>query len=118
MAVSVDKWMEEILARAHKGNLGMVLVHRGVVRATSREGRPVRGMHLHYDPQKLEEVVEDLKSREGIEAIRVWINQGPLKVGDDIMVVLVAGRFRRDVLPVMEELLSRIKREVVKEEEF
>jgi len=33
------------------------------------------------------------------------------------MLLLVAGRFRADVLPVFEELLSVIKSEIVTEEE-
>jgi molybdopterin synthase catalytic subunit len=49
--------------------------------------------------------------------VKVWINSGNLKVGDKIMFVLVAGRFRTDVLPVFEELLSLIKNEIVTEEE-
>jgi molybdopterin synthase catalytic subunit len=38
-------------------------------------------------------------------------------VGDDIMNVCVAGRFRTDVLPVFQELLTTIKTEIVREEE-
>jgi hypothetical protein len=38
-------------------------------------------------------------------------------VGDDIMYVLVAGRFRTDVLPTLQELLGIIKKDVVKEQE-
>ena len=36
--------------------------------------------------------------------IKAWTNEGPLKVGDDIMYVLVAGRLRTNVLPTFEEL--------------
>jgi hypothetical protein len=36
--------------------------------------------------------------------IKAWINEGPLKVGDDIMYVLVAGRLKTNVLPTFEEL--------------
>ena len=50
--------------------------------------------------------------------IKACINEGPLKVGDDIMYVLVAGRLRTNVLPTFEELVSKIKREVVSEKEF
>ena len=118
MAVSIDRWMKEVMAQVDPAQLGMILVHRGVVRATSKEGEPVEGMNLHYDPSKLEAVVKELQAQEGIGAIKVWINQGRLRVGEDIMVVLVAGRYRKEVLPVLQELLSRIKREVVREEEF
>lgn len=49
--------------------------------------------------------------------MRVWLNEGELNVGDDIMKVLVAGRFRSDVLPVLQDLLTFLKTEVVKEKE-
>jgi molybdopterin synthase catalytic subunit len=50
--------------------------------------------------------------------VRAWINQGTLKLGDDIMYVCVAGRFRKDVLPVFQELITLIKTEIVHEEEM
>jgi len=61
--------------------------------------------------------LKEFSKREGIFQIKVWINEGELKVGDDIMLVLVAGRYRRDVLPTFEELIDKIKKEIVKEEE-
>ena len=57
------------------------------------------------------------KQRAGVVEVKVWINSGNLKVGDNIMLLLVAGRFKTDVLPVFEELLSLIKNEIVTESE-
>ncbi len=113
----VEKWMEEIKRSVDPGELGMMLVHNGVVRATSKEGKPVKGMRLSYERELLAAAVSEAKKREGIVDVRVWINEGDLKVGDDIMYVLVAGRFRTDVLPILQELLTRVKGEVVREEE-
>jgi molybdopterin synthase catalytic subunit len=113
----INKWMKEIKAVCDPEELGMILVHNGIVRGTSKEGKPVRGMRLSYDGQILSACVEEMQVREGIAAIRVWINQGELAVGDDIMFLLVAGRFRTDVMPVLQELLARVKNEVVREEE-
>ena len=53
----------------------------------------------------------------GVVEVRAWINSGDLKVGDNIMFLLVAGRFKTDVVPVFEELLSLIKNESVIEKE-
>jgi molybdopterin synthase catalytic subunit len=61
--------------------------------------------------------VNEFKRRDGIEDIGVWINQGELNVGADIIYILVAGRFRTDVLTVLQELLSVIKKEIVREKE-
>lgn len=113
----IDEWLKEVKESTVPEMLGMILVHNGIVRATSKKGTPVRRMKLSYDQEKLDRLKSALLEKEGIEAIRVWINRGDLQVGDDIMLVLVAGRYRTDVLPVFQELLSTIKGEIVSEEE-
>ena len=113
----IDAWMKEIKGRGDFNDLGMILVHNGMVRATSKDGTPVKGMHLSYDKQKLIRLLDELRKRDGIVEMKVWINEGDLRVGDDIMYALVAGRFRTVVIPVLEELVSRIKKEIVAEKE-
>ncbi|ADY73462.1 molybdopterin biosynthesis MoaE protein [Desulfurobacterium thermolithotrophum DSM 11699] len=118
MRSSVDKLLEEIKKNSNPENLGMVLVHNGIVREISRTGKKIKEMELSFDEEKLKKVVSEFEKKKGIEAIKVWINKGRLKIGDDIMVVIVAGKFRKDVVPVFEELLSKIKEEVVVEKEI
>jgi molybdopterin synthase catalytic subunit len=113
----IDEWIREIKAGCDPEELGMMLAHNGVVRATSKQGKPVKGMKLSYDAKMLEAAVRKMEAREGIVAVKAWLNQGQLKIGDDIMFLLVAGRFRTDVLPVLQELLTIIKTEIVREEE-
>jgi molybdopterin synthase catalytic subunit len=114
----IEEWLAEVKKKADPEGLGMVLVHNGVVRGTSKQGKPVGGMNLSYDEEKLRRLVSEQKRKDGIVDIKVWINRGKLKVGDDIMLVLVAGRFRTDVVPVFESLLSSIKGEIVNEREL
>jgi molybdopterin synthase catalytic subunit len=113
----VEGWIREIKSHADFRDLGMFLVHHGVVRSTAKDGRPVKGMQLSYDKKKLSDLVDELSGRDGVSAIKVWINEGMLGVGDEIMYALVAGRFRTHVFPVLEELVSRIKKEIVSEAE-
>jgi molybdopterin synthase catalytic subunit len=113
----IKQWITEVKKKAPPEGLGMILIHNGLVRATSKEGRPVIGMRLSYDAEKLKMAITAHRDKEGIVDIRVWINQGDLQVGDDIMMALVAGRFRTDVLPVFESLIATIKKEVVRKEE-
>jgi molybdopterin synthase catalytic subunit len=114
----IDRWIEEVKQRTNPEELGMILVHNGIVRGTSKSGKPVRGMKLLYDQKRLDSVIPNFEQRPGVIEIKVWINSGNLKVGDNIMLLLVAGRFRTDVLPVFEEFLSVIKNEIVAEEEI
>ena len=114
----IDEWVKEIKENCDSESLGMILVHNGIVRGTAKDGKLVKGMKLSYDKDALESCVARLKNREGIAAIRVWINSDILSIGDDIMYLLVAGRFRTDVLPVLEDLLSTVKNEIMHEEEL
>jgi len=114
----INEWVKEIKENCDPESLGMILVHNGIVRGTAKDGKPVKGMKLPYDENALESCVARLKNRDGIVAIRTWINSGVLRIGDDIMYLLVAGRFSTDVLPVLKELLSTVKNEIVHEEEM
>ena len=114
----IEEWIAEVKRGSDFRELGMILIHNGVVRATSKEGGIVSGMYLTYDKQRLNDLVDEFGKKEGILTVRAWINEGHLKVGDDIMYVLVAGRLRKYVLPALEGLVSRIKQEVVSEKEF
>ena len=114
----IEAWIKEIKKNCNPDMLGMILVHNGIVRATAKDGKSVSAMHLSYDKGMLKDVVATYKAKEGIADIRVWINEGDLQVGDDIMNVCVAGRFRTDVLPGFQELLTIIKKEIVREDEM
>ncbi len=74
-------------------------------------------MELSFQEKKLKSVISIFKQRKGIAKVRVWINAGNLKVGNNIMLLLVAGKFKTDLLPVLEELLASVKKEIVTEEE-
>ncbi len=114
----LDTWLKEVKETADPASLGMILVHNGIVRARSKTGEHTQGMRLSYDKQKLEAAVNRLRTRPGIVDIKVWINSGDLKVGDDIMLAMVAGRFRTDILPVFVELINAIKNDIVHEDEI
>jgi molybdopterin synthase catalytic subunit len=113
----IGAWIDEIKRGADPEGLGMILVHNGIVRGTTKKGEPVKRMRLSYDKEGLEELLAEQRKKEGIVDIRAWINSGDVEIGDDIMLLLVAGRFRTDVLPVFESVLSTIKNEIVHEEE-
>jgi molybdopterin synthase catalytic subunit len=114
----IDQWVAEVKRSSDPQELGMILLHNGIVRATSNKGKGVKGMHLSYDKEKLNILLTEFRKKDGIVAIKVWINEGTLKIGDDIMYILVAGRLRTDILPTFKELVSKIKREVVSEKEL
>lgn len=111
----IDAWLNEIKSGPDAGRIGMYLIHNGVVRGHARDGSPVSGMDLSYDPERLQETVGRIAAQPGVIAVKAWVNEGSLSVGDDIMYVLVAGDIRENVFPRLQELVRLIKTEVVKE---
>jgi molybdopterin synthase catalytic subunit len=97
--------------------VGMILCHNGVVRGTSRDGRPVSGLTVTVDREALDSILAEQKQRPGIVDILVEIREGSLKVGDDVMFIVVAGDLRDHVIPVLEDTLNAIKKRVTRKTE-
>lgn len=116
-APSLDAWLAEAKQQAEAAGIGMYLCHNGVVRSFSRDGRPVVGMELSVDRVRLEEILSTARLMEGVSIIRVWINEGHLEVGDDIMYVLIGGDIRPNVIEALTAVVGMIKSEVVTEVE-
>ena len=122
---SMDKWMKEAKAHESASKIGMYLTHNGIVRQTAkaavREGAentaPVCGMFFSYDQEKLDAAISETYQMEGIYYIKVWLNEGELTVGDDIMFVLIGGDIRPHVIDALQTLVGKIKSECVIETE-
>lgn len=98
---------------------GMILCHNGVVRDTSRNGRKVSGLTLSVDHEKLRQVIETYKKKPGIVEILVDIAENRnLAVGDDVMLLVVAGDIRENVITVLSDTLNAIKTTVTQKTEF
>lgn len=100
-------------------NVGMILVHNGVVRGWSRrDGTPVTAIEVSPDLQKIEALRQEYEQKPGIYRIIVEARAGRLMPGDDLLFILVAGDIRENVKPVLAELLDRIKAEAVIKTEY
>ncbi len=123
---SIDQWLREARNAPGAAGCGMYLVHNGTVRETARarvregaEGTaPVSGMSFSYDAEKVERAVAAAREMPGIGFVRVWLNEGELELGDDIMLVLIGGDIRPHVIDALQRLVGTIKNECVREEEL
>ena len=75
-------------------------------------------LEISYDKEKLEQIIDETKKLVGIYHVRVWLNEGKLEVGDDLMYVLVGGDIRPNVTDALDYIVGRIKAECVTEEEI
>ena len=123
---SIDKWLSEAKADPVASKVGMFLVHNGVVRQTPKamvrqgvdDGSLVEGMEFSYDAVKVDQVIAETHKMDGIFYIKVWLNEGQLELGDDIMYVLIGGDIRPRVIDALQFLVEKIKTECVTEIEL
>jgi molybdopterin synthase catalytic subunit len=98
---------------------GMLLSHNGVVRGTSRDGRAVSGLRVIVDHERLEAVLAAGRRLPGIVDIQIEIAENRhLTVGDDVMLLVVAGDFRENVIAALEQTLNAVKTTVTHKTEF
>ena len=116
--MTLQEMVDAIRKSLHFHRVGMIACHNGVVRATSRDGRTVRGLEITADRDRLQAILFEMKGREGIIEVLVHLVEGYRKVGEDVMFVAVAGDIRENVFPVLEETVERIKQKVTRKKEF
>ena len=100
-------------------NVGMVLVHNGVVRAWSRKDRSTVGrVRIEVDQAKVEAIRAEIEARPGIFRVVAEARSGEYEPGDDLLFLIVTGDIRENVKPALSDLLDRIKAEAVTKQEL
>ena len=116
--MKLEEMVAQIKAHPRIGEAGMILCHNGIVRGTSRDGRKVSMVKLKVNPEALTSIISEIKSRPGIIEVMAEVNEGTLKIGEDIMRVAVAGDIRDHVFPALQDLVQQIKQQITEKEEF
>ena len=123
---SIDAWLKAAKAHESAPKIGMYLTHNGTVRQSAKakvrygaeDTKEVTGMIFSYDEEKVNAVIADTYKMDGIYYIKVWLNEGKLTMGDDIMYVLIGGDIRPRVVDALQYLVGRVKNECVIETEL
>ncbi len=100
-------------------NVGMVLVHNGIVRGWSRGDHvQVEQLEVVVDQVKVEAIRQETEQLPGIYKVKVEALAGVMQPGDDLLFLIVAGDIREHVKPAFAQLLERIKAEAIQKKEL
>lgn len=110
---SLQELVDKVKREADPMKVGMIVCHNGVVRGCSRAGLPAEFLDVDVDREKWESIVGEMRAQPGIAGVETHLFTGRRQVGDDVMLLVVAGDIRENVLPVLENLLNRLKKEAV-----
>lgn len=100
-------------------NVGMILVHNGVVRGWSRKDHAnITAIEITPDRDKIQALCREFEKRPGIFRAIAQANGGLMQPGDDVLFIIVAGDIRENVKPALADLLDRVKAEAVTKREI
>jgi molybdopterin synthase catalytic subunit len=114
---TLNDLVEKIKKETDTSRVGMIACHNGVVRGTSRAGEPAEYLDIELEGEAWDQVLGEMRSKPGIAAVEAYLFTGRRYVGDDVLLIAVAGDIRENVLPVLELTLNRLKKEGVKKRE-
>ncbi len=112
MADNIDMFdmIEKVKKHPDFKKAGMLLMHNGVVRNTSKDGNEISELKVKVDHKKLNEIIEKYKKKQGIiEIVIKIVEDKTLYVGDDVMCLIVAGDERNNVISTLSDTLNEIK---------
>jgi molybdopterin synthase catalytic subunit len=116
--MNLQEMIDKVKMHPEYPKAGMILCHNGVVRSTSRAGRPVSELTVRVERQPLQKIIDDIRQRPGIVEVLVEIREGRLHPGEDVMLVVVAGDFRENVFSALMDMVNRIKADVTRKIEI
>ena len=95
--------------------VGAIAIFVGVVRGKRNDEKVLRLEYEAYEElasKVAEKIIEDAKTKYGIIDACIQHRIGTVKVGGDVMYVLVASKHRAEAFQALSEIVERIKREL------
>jgi len=110
MITQEDYSIDELVRKMKKPEIGAIVSYLGMVRDEDSE---IKGMEIRVSEGKAEEEVENLKrnalEKFGIEEVEIIHRKGSLKVGDNIALILVGAKHRKEAFRACEYLIDALK---------
>ena len=103
---------------------GSIHTFTGVVRSTSKNGKPVVGMKIDaYDElanESISKICEQLKQKEGIIDVKIIHLKGDFELTEDLVYVVVASAHRKEGFETISKAVELYKKEIAvwKREDF
>ncbi|NTW34920.1 MAG: molybdenum cofactor biosynthesis protein MoaE [Syntrophobacteraceae bacterium] len=115
--MTLQEMVDKVKSEMDPSKVGMIICHNGVVRGTSRKGAPAEFLDIDVNQEAWNGVLAEMRSKPGISAVEAHLFTGRRHVGEDVMLVVVAGDIRENVFPVLEMTVNRLKKDAVKKRE-
>lgn len=117
--MNVGQMIERMRQHPRCREMGMIASHLGVVRETSLSGGRVNAVEIEFDPDEIRKIADETRNMPGIVDVMIeTAGPGRLRVGEEIMAVVVGGDTREHVFPALIDTVDRMKKRGARKQEF
>lgn len=112
MITKEDFSIDELVEKLKKPEIGAIVTFLGVV----REDSGIKGLNVEvYEEMGMEELDKlehEAREKFEIEAVEIVHREGALKVGENIVAILVGAKHRKEAFRACEYLIDELKKRV------
>jgi molybdopterin synthase catalytic subunit len=107
-----DFSLDELVQRLKRPELGAIVTFLGVVRADPGVTGINVEIYREMAAAELEKLEQEALEKFEIETVEIVHREGPLKVGENIVAILVGARHRAEAFRACEYLIDELKKRV------
>lgn len=111
MITEEDFSIDELVRKMKKPEIGAIVTFLGVVRDEGISGMEVE-VYEEMAEEELEKLEREAVEKFEIEAVEIVHREGSLKVSENIVVILVGAKHRKDAFRACEYLIDELKKNV------
>ncbi len=107
--------VDDLLSELPKDS-GAIMTFIGVVKEVGKDGKKVIGLEIEsYDEHAnltIKDICNEIKEKYGLSLAKIYHLKGSFKVGEPLVLVIVAGRHRKQTFQALQEAIERYKTEL------
>ncbi len=123
-SITLENIIKSIKSHHNIEDVGSILTFTGIVRKTSNNGKPVKGLkidaYIEMANKSIEKICEEIKKKDGIIDVILVHFQGDFSLSENLVYVVVASSHREEGFTALRETVEKYKKEIAvwKKEDF
>ena len=123
-SITLENIIQSIKSHYNIEDVGSILTFTGIVRKTSNNGKPVKGLkidaYIEMANKSIEKICEEIKKKDGIIDVILVHFQGDFSLSENLVYVVVASSHREEGFTALRETVEKYKKEIAvwKKEDF
>ncbi|MEM3437489.1 MAG: molybdenum cofactor biosynthesis protein MoaE [Nitrososphaerales archaeon] len=112
--IEITSVINDLLSDLPKDS-GAVMIFIGIVREVGKDDKKVIRLEIEsYDEHAnlaIKKISNEIQEKYGLSLVKIYHFKGLFNIGEPLVLVIVAGRSRKQTFPALQEAIERYKKE-------